>query len=434
MADAGRINALSGQNRMGEVGLQVRHVMRLLMMLSAVAAPAAAQIDSHSVPQEWPTQLFPNYVTRLPEVESQDIAAPLLSDAVRSRKAKAAGGQNRPDATNLAEMCADPLEAIRLAESGRFLEAARAGDAILETPRERFRDFTWDYLANATAWSFLQCGDLLGATRAHTSAAARIDDPAISEFHSRIARMLSSPGRVAGPLKDYAAYKAEVQKVLNERIEALKKAAQPGQKILLEDVRLARLYDAYAILRVIAAFDQGAAKEEARNTYQPAAKCLANDILTVQLEEGRNIQKALEERVKTAVRAEDFDKWNATIGALWMKVRKVKRLCRMHDYLVRMDLAKAAGADRTFGEAHRLLFVPNDAGKVWQDMGRTIVVNNTAQLDIRLRVPYQETRITPMGVPFAGKLAAPVNAWNPADTRLNPATGRMHEMQPATRR
>jgi hypothetical protein len=409
--------------------------MRLWLVLSvaaAAAAPAAAQIDSHCVPQEWPAQLFPNWVTRIPEVESQEIAAPLLSDAARSRKsaAKTSGEKDRPDATNLAEMCAEPREAIRLAEAGSHMAAARAGDALLEGPRERYRDFTWDYLANATAWSFIQCGDLLGATRAHTSAAARIDDPAVSEYHSRIAKMLSSPGRVAGPLKDYATYTAEVQKVINERIEALKKAALPGQKITLDDFRMARLYDAYGILRVLAAFDQNVAKQEARNTYLPAAQGLVNDVLPLQLEEGRNIRKAMEDRMKTFVHTEDFDKWNATVGALWMKVRKIKRLCRMHDYLVRMDLAKAGGADRMFGEAHRLLFATNDGGRVWQDLGRTIVINNTAQIDIRLKVPYQETHITPMGTPFAGKLAAPTNAWNPMDTKLNPMAGRLHGMQP----
>jgi hypothetical protein len=407
----------------------MRHVFRLTVILSITAAlvsSAGGQIDSHCVPAEWPAQLFPNWITKLPTVESQEVAAPLLSDAAKSRKAKAAGGQDRPDATNLVEMCKDPREAIRMAEGGRFLEAAKAGDALLEGPREKYRDFTWDYLANATAWSFLQCGDLAGATRSHINAAARIDDPAVSEYHSRIAKMLSSPGRVAAPLKDYAAYKAEVQKVINERVEALKKVAQPSQKIVLDEIRLARLRDAYVILRVLAAFDQAVAKQEIQNTYVPAAQGLVNDVLPAELEEGTKIQKAMNDRMKTFISGREFDEWNTAVATLRLKVREIKRLCRMHDYLVRMELAKAGGADRFFGEAHRLLFCVNDAGKVWPEVGHAIVVDGVMHVDIRIKVPYPETIITPMGVPFSGKLATPENVWKPVDDKMRVMDGRMH--------
>jgi hypothetical protein len=406
----------------------MKHALRLGMLLSitaALAPLAAAQIDSHCVPPELPTLLFPVWVTQLLTVESQEISAPLLTAASQSHKpaAKAPGGQDRPDATTLAEMCREPREAIGLAEAGKFKEAAKAGDKILESPRERFRDFTWDYLANATAWSFIQCGDLVGAMRAHTYAANLIDDPAVSEYHTRIARMLNRPGLVAGPLKDYAAYKAEVQKVLDERVEDFRKTALPDKKIPLEEVRLGRLRDAYTKLRVLAAFDTAAAKQEIQATYAPAANGLVNDVLPPRLAEGGKISGALMARTKTFIN--DFAEWNSTVALLQMKVREIKRLCRLHDYLVRMNLAKAGGADRMFGEAHQLLFA-QEPDHVWQALGRTRFANNIKQVDIRLSVPYQETLITPMGVPFAGQIATPENAWKTID---GPVTGQMNSFR-----
>jgi len=408
----------------------------MLSIAAALAPPAAAQIDSHCIPLEMPTLLFPNWVAQLPAVESQEIAAPLLSDVAKAHlaaAAKAGDGQDRPDATNLAAMCKEPREAISLAEAGRFLEAARAGDALLEGPRERYRDFTWDYLANATAWSFIQAGDLLGAARAHTSAAARIDDPAVSEYHGRIAKMLSSPGRTAASLKDYAAYKAEVQKLIDERAETLRKVALPGQKIVLDKVRVATLNDGYRILRVIAAFDGAAAKQEIKNTFVPAAQGLVNDVLPTQSQQGKEIQKALDKRMDNWIAVEEQNQWNGAVQALWLKVRVIKRLCRMHDYLARMNLANRGGDELFFSQAHGLLFVPGGGGKVWQEMGHTRVINNVVHLDIRVKVPYQETAITPMGVPFAGKVAPPANAWRVMDGKFSPMTEPMHGgMQPMT--
>ena len=399
----------------------MRHALRVGMLLSitaALAPLAAAQIDSHCVPPELPTLLFPNWVTRLPTVELQELSAPLLTAAAQSGKtaAKAPGGQDRPDATNLAEMCREPREVIGLAEAGKFREAAKAGDKILESPRERFRDFTWDYLANATAWSFIQCSDLVGAARAHTYAAALIDDPAVSEYHTRIAKMLSTPGLVAGPLKDYAAYKAEVQKVLAERVENFRKTALPDKKIPLEEVRLGRLRDAYTKLRVLAAFDAGTAKQEISTTYVPAAHGLVNDIIPPRLAEGGKIRGAMQERIRTFIK--DFGEWNSAVATLHMRVREVKRLCRIHDYLVRMNLAKAGGADRLFGEAHNLLFA-DEADHVWQELGRFRLANNIRQEDIRTKVPYQETLITPMGVPFSGQVAPPETCWKINDGTMN---------------
>ncbi|MCX5685615.1 MAG: hypothetical protein NT049_18310, partial [Planctomycetota bacterium] len=151
-----------------------------------------------------------------------------------------------------------------------------------------------------------------------------------------------------------------------------------------------------------------------------------NDILPVQLAEGTNIQKALSERMKTFISQREFNDWNGVVATLHLKVRTIKRLCRMHDYLVRMDLAKSGGANRFFGEAHRLLFCISDAGKVWQEVGHEIVVDGVTHLDIRVRVPYTETIITPMGVPFAGKFTTPDNVWKPVDDKMNKMDGQMH--------
>jgi hypothetical protein len=401
----------------------------MLSIAAAIAPPAAAQIDSHCIPPEMPATLFPNWVAQLPPLESQEMSAPLLTDTNKSRTApaaKTAGTQGAPDATDLAAMCKEPREAIRLAEAGRFLEAARAGDALLEGPRDRYRDFTWDYLANATAWSFIQTGDLLGATRAHTAAAARLDDLAVSEYHNRIAKMLSSPGRTAASLKDYAAYKAEVQKLIDERSEALKKAALPGSKIVLEKVRVGTLNDAYRILRVIAAFDKGAAKQEAKNTFVPAAQGLVNDVLPARFHEGEEILAVMDKRMDQWLHLNEYKEWNGAVEALWLKVREIKRLCRMHDYLARMDLADKGGDEQFFTQAHGLLFVPKEPTKVWQEMGHTRTVNNISQWDIRIKVPYKETLITPMGVPFTGRLAPPPNSWRVMDGKFNPMTEQMH--------
>jgi hypothetical protein len=228
--------------------------------------------------------------------------------------------------------------------------------------------------------------------------------------------MLSRPGLVAGPLKDYAAYKAEVQKVLAERVEDFRKTAMADKKLPLEAVRLGSLRDAYTKLRVLAAFDAGTAKQEINTTYASAAQGLVNDVIPPRLAEGGRIRGAMEDRIRTFVK--DFNEWNSAVATLRLRVREIKRLCRTHDYLVRMNLAKAGGADRLFGEAHGLLFA-NEPDHVWQELGRVRVVNNIRQEDIRTKVPYQETLITPMGVPFAGQIAPPETCWKIIDGSIN---------------
>lgn len=139
--------------------------------------------------------LFPTWVSLLPEVGCQEISAPLAHEKAASRS----GAANA--VRSLSKIPKESRGAVELAQSGQYAQAATAGNALLKLPGHTYGDFTWDYLANATAWSHIQAGSLKAAERAHRAAVARIADTAVVQYHRVAAdrfreahRLLFAPG------------------------------------------------------------------------------------------------------------------------------------------------------------------------------------------------------------------------------------------------
>jgi hypothetical protein len=327
--------------------------------------------------------------------------------------------------TRLAEIAQEPREAVQLAEAGKFREAAAAGTAILRLPREQFRDFTWDYLGNATAWAYVQMENLPAAADTHLAAGQRIDDPALAEYHKIATGVLGRDGASADAVKTYAAYQAELRKALQGRLEKFKRDAAAGRKIENADVRLRHIRESYSGLRVLAATDPDTGKQE-QATFRQGAKGLAIDVIPAQLKEGRRIQKRLVD-MSVLLKHKQNAEWNATVRSLWGKVQYIKCLCRIYDHMARKNLAESANTTEMFAEAHRLLFTPDNGRLVWQEVGLVRVFNGVGQEDIRLKVPYQESTITPWGVKPSGQQGTPGAAWKPAGS-MTPIDGKMTPM------
>ncbi|MBM4019583.1 MAG: hypothetical protein FJ288_14900 [Planctomycetes bacterium] len=410
----------------------MRHAICLLAVLAAALAGARlarAQAESHCLPGELPPVLFPTWVLAMPSVESQETAPPLVSSAPRSRSPAAADGQGRPDAVTLAEMAPEPREAIRLAESGKFKEAAAAGSKLLNQARENYRDYTWDYLGNATAWALIQAGDLKGAAQAHLLAATRIDDEAVADYHRAAARMLTQTKRSADELKNAAPAKEELRKGLSDTVASLRHVAASAKKATHPDAYLRHLTDAYAKVRLLMAADPETGGQEKENAFREAVEALAGKVIPSQMAEARKMQDAMHAMAAGSVHSQEYDDWNARVRAMWAKVQALKRLCRMADYLARMKLGGSTGdAGRLFADAHKLLFVPGSNRLVWQEMGRQKLFNGIAHIDIRQRIPWQETYISPMGVRSAGPTQTPDHAFQPVDGQMKGMDGKMTPM------
>ncbi len=401
-----------------------------LCTLAAVPGAAAAQVESHCVPAEFPAVLLPGPVTTPPPIESQEVSAPLVRAAAAARPQ--AGPDGQPDAATLDEMCKGPREAIRLAQASRFKEALDAGRPLLAQPREAFRDYTWDYLANAVGWSAVQTGDLRAAADAHGAAASRIDDPALADYHRAVMAALGQPQKSAAQLKDPAVFRDEIRKSLADHRQKNAQSASAALNNRYGETVLRHVRNAYRELRVLAAADPETARQEPLAAVRKAGQAVVTQVVPPLLTDGQRMQRRLDE-VATAgysghgVTPADHDKWNGDVAALWHTVRQIKRYCRIHDYLVRMNLADAADSRQYYQQAHALLFVPSNAKLVWQQAGHARVVNGIEHIDLRLRVPYQETPITPWGVPFSGQLATPpgMKPLEPKMKPMQPMTGKM---------
>ncbi len=383
-------------------------VKRVLYLCTAMAAlaglPGIAQgrIESHCLPPEMPMALFPSWVSTLPDIECREISAPLIRDHLELRKVVVADArvtlglkpleQGTPDATRLSDMCEEPRDAIRLAQSGKYREAAKAGDALLGLGRSRYGDFTWDYLANATAWAYIQTGSLSGAVQAHNAAAARIQDTAVARYHRLAATTLHETVKSAGQLQENSTYQAEIRKALEGTVKNFKLNNVLATKTRSAEARLRHLDAAYKALRVIMATDPNIGKPLQGNAFREAADGLVDDISPVLLDEARAARDRLVALYPQSLPERKFHHWNTDVQILWDKVRHVKRLCRMHDYLARIKLAGPGNAADRFREAHRLLFAPGRDDLVWQEMGKRPVHFK----DHRRRVPHKQTKIKPM--------------------------------------
>ncbi len=365
------------------------------------AGIAGAQIESRCLTPEMPKTLLPTWVTQLPKVESQEVSAPLASEKADSQNASANAVKD------LASMPKEVRAAIELAQSGKYREAAMGGDALLRLPSHQYGDFTWDYLANATAWSHIQTGSLKGAENAHSAAVTRVADAAVCQYHRLAAAMLAETEKSANQLKDYATYREEVTKRLATRLEDYKRKINAGKQNPSSTVRERCLNDAYDHLRVMVAADPDTANERYRPSFREAADGLVKVVAPALLAEARRARDSLADTGAKLLPERQSRTWNSKVKTLWNKVQRVKRICRMHDYLVRAKLANSGDADRIFREAHRLLFAPDDPGLVWQQLGHTITLNGAAHKDLRCKVPYQETEIAPIGMTASRRQARP---------------------------
>jgi hypothetical protein len=403
--------------------------------IGLLAGTAGAQIESHFLPPEMAPLMVPSYVSTRPPLESQEVSAPLLRPGANAAKGTAApGADGQPDATSLNDMCKEPREAIRLAQAGKYKEAVEAGRPLLALPREKYRDYTWDYLANAVAWSAIQLGDPKTAAYAHTQAAIRIDDPAVNEYHRIVLEMFEQTKKPAADLKDYATYQGEVRKRLVDRQEVVKQIAASAQKDRFAETLVRHLRDAYEKLRVLVATDPETGRKEPLAAFRKAAQGLTTQAIAPAVNEAQRMQARLDEVASHGfgghgIEKTDWPNWNAEVTNLWAKVRDIKRLCRIHDYLVRVNLADPGDSLKYCQQAHACLFVPKNTNLVWQITGQKRLINGMDQIDIRLRIPWQETRITPWGVPFSGQLAAPPGA-RPMDADMQPMQRMNGSMKP----
>jgi hypothetical protein len=398
-------------------------VLTLAMGL-VLATTASAQIGSRCLPPQMPPLMAPPAVMNRPPMETQEVSVPLF----QREKPATPGADGRPDAVALDAMCKEPREVIRLAEAGKFKEAVEAGRPLLALGREKYRDFTWDYLANAVAWSALQTGDLKAAIQAHGAVGGRIDDMAVAEYHRLAVAMLNQTKKSAAELKDPAVFQAEIRAGLADRIEALKTLATAAEKDRQAEPLLRHLKDGYEKLRALVAADPETGRKEPLAAFRKTAQGLATQVLPPLVADVQRMQQRLDDVSfhgyhNQGLRQADWPQWNGDVLALWGRVQEIKRLCRISDYLVRAGLADAGNAAGLCQQAHACLFTGRDGKLVWQKIGQPRMINTLAQLDMRLRVPYQETRITPWGIAFSGELAAP-----PGAKPMDPMTGQMQTM------
>jgi len=363
-----------------------------LAMLAVPSGMAAAKVESHCLPPEMPKTLFPTWVTRLPPAESQEIIPPLQNPNANARNASAKA------VTDPSGMAKEVRAAIDLAKAGKFREAAMAGNALLKLPSHWYGDYTWDYLANATAWSHIQTGSLKEAENAHRAAVARMVDSAVLQYHRLAAAMLGETAKSARELKDYAVYRDEMSRHLATHLAGYERNIKMAKQSALAPARERCLKEAYDHLRVIYAADPDKGKELAGTSFRDAADGLVRVIAPALLAEARKTRDALVEAYTGLLPERQWRAWNTNVRTLHNRVQHVKRICRMHEYLVRVKLANPGDAGGVFRQAHRLLFDPENGGLVWQELGKTIALNGIAQKDLRRKVPWQETRISPFGM------------------------------------
>jgi len=367
------------------------YALGVVAVVAAWSAAAWAQVESHVPPPDRPPVLFPSWVTTLPGFEYQQVSSPLAGEKDKPKDTPGA-------ARDLAKAGPEARAPVDLAQAGKYREAAAAGDELLKLPSARYDDFTWDYVANAVAWSRVQLGDLRGAAQAHSAAVARIEDGAVRDYHRTAAAMLETPGLAAAQVKDAAAYREALRKALADRVKAFDREITLARKNTTAVARQRYIGEFYDDLRALTACDPDLAAGAPLTAYRELADGLVLDIIPAMLRDTTQRRDRLVTLYSRLLFQKDVRDWNSGIKTLWSKIRTIKRLCRMHHYMVRLGLATGDDATRLFAEAHQLLFATDDAGKVWQPIGYTRLVDNIPQLDLRCKVPYQETTIAPIGV------------------------------------
>jgi len=372
-----------------------------------LAAPGAArgQIESHCLPEHLPMGIFPSWVLNGPDLACREVSAPLAHEKrdpgpeerddsdIRKMLGLKAEPKGKADARSLSAMFPEARRVIQQAEAGRYRDAADAGDRLLRSPSERYNDYTRDYVANATAWSFIQLGQVGAAVEAHNLAAGRIRDTAVAFYHRLAAAALKETTKSPAQLKDKGTYRTVLREQLVERYKAFDRCLELAKSVRSAARRIENLKDAYDHLRVIMATDPGVAKDKAIPAFRNAADTLCTESISDILNEARQVRDGLARMYQKRFKRDQFGTWNGKVRLLQGKVRDVKKFCRMHDYLRRMGLASSRESARLFREAHGLLFAPGKGKQVWNPtLGYRIGIAR----ELRKVIPADETTIQPM--------------------------------------
>lgn len=356
-----------------------------LSTLLLAAGPAAlAQVESHALPRQWPVQLLPTAVADLPMVATSELAVPPAFEAPGDKSGaepppRIPGGEAK--AVSLADMLPEPKKVIELAQAGKWAEAIQAGRPLMEKSKEAYGDFTWDYLANAMAWALHQ-SDLHGdAANLHRQAANQITDEDLKKYHRQAARVISEviDGKAAPRkdgsrilsenLKDPATLRALLQAVVAEELVQFKKHLEIIPKANTPNARINNIRLAYDRLRLMKAVDP-ALPDEAPAALRAAVDTLVTDAAAKALENTAAQYRKVGQVLNTETRKSDLQRlWNPEVLSLWNMISEVKRLCRIHDYLRRMNLAGSANASETFKSAHQMLYASGRPGEVYRPMG-----------------------------------------------------------------
>ena len=380
----------------------------LAAVLAALPAAAVGQVDSHCLPKTRPPGLLPTWVLDTPPVYSHEVSAPLAHERreegprdaddadIRRMLGLETETSGRADATSLSDMVPEARRVVERARAGGYRSAAEAGDRLLRSAPGRFGDYTWDYVAAATAWSHVHLGQAGAAAAAHDLAVARIRDADVATYHrlaSAVIRKAAESPQGADRLKDPAAWRKALREQLVDTVKTFHDHVELAAAVTSATRRIDNLREAYGPLRVLLVADPDFAEQQALPAFRNAADTLCTEAIPAILDNARNNHRLLAQLEPTPIRGTDWGAWVRGVKGLWEKVREAKRVCRVQDYLRRMGLASSRDAGRLFREANNLLFVPNNRRSIWNPRGG---LRGPVARDIRKVIPCDETQIRPM--------------------------------------
>ena len=361
-------------------------------LAAIVAAPAmvTGQVQSHQLDSNWPENLVPGWVSKAPPYYGKELEPTRPASAPSPKYV----------GTSSAALPADAREVIRLAEGAEWAAAANAGQAFLRRPGIEANDYTWDYVANATAWALIQTGKLTEAAAAHGAAAVRLRDTDTRTAHRLVCAAIQNTRKPADQLKKPAVYQAEVRAHVADRVKRAKDFAEAARKSTSSKTLLYRFKQAYGETRILAAVDPALGQALRQDELRPTADILIGTLVPNEVKRARAIIKELEADFHNPLPHRITGKWNSMLNGLWNQVAETKRLCRVHHYLASLGLASSGQARGPFREAHKILFAQGNQ-LVWQPIGYARIVNNISQKDLRRRVPWQQTKVSPLDVALA---------------------------------
>lgn len=392
--------------------MRAPHLILFFCLVTALGSDRLyGQVRSNCPPKRFALTLFPDYVGSAPPVETHEVSAPFPKDAPARDYSKAEdaakellglGGQSdKAEAETYDDLAAKPKKAVDLANGRRWKEAAEAGEEVLREPQGTYNDFTWSYVGNAAGWACVQLGDLARAAAAHAAAATKVADPAVRQYHQTAAQIFKSTTKSADQLKDPSVYDLEFRQALLDDVTTFKKSVVTIKTAPTLPARISALETAYVKLRYVSAVDPVIAKKLVESDFRAAADMLLAEAAPALLTKAKERVAQLAALDRRFLRQQEWPIWNSEVSGLWAAVAEVKRVCRMHDYLVRLGLADAKDANGPFREANALLFAPRKVTdkpeellKVYHLIGHKFDVG--AGTDVRKHVPYIETPIKPM--------------------------------------